>query len=71
MLQAQLAQRKAEAEPEAEPTREEGEGAPGATRVPSASPNERLRRVSCAWKTDEGVTQTFLSTQSTDSPSYF
>ena len=48
MLQAQLAQRKAEAEPEAEPTREEGEGAPGATRVPSASPNERLRRVSYA-----------------------
>ena len=42
LLQAQLAQRKAEAGPEAEPTREEGEGAPGVTRAPSASPNERL-----------------------------
>jgi hypothetical protein len=42
---AQLAQPKAEAEPEAVPTREEGEGAPGVTRAPSASPNERLRRV--------------------------
>ena len=44
MLQAQLAQPKAEAEPEAVPTREEGEGAPGVTRAPSASPNERRRQ---------------------------